>query len=413
MVSSSDLLSGQEAFTDGSLQFSLQEFPAPGRVGTMSIHLWTEELASGNLASWNLASWNLASWNLASWNLAVYLVGWTLGWLLLWRTRPLPSAGASTERRSPCAVIVPARNEAESLPHLLGPLVHQLRPGDELVVVDDHSDDDTAAVARGCGATVVTPPRLPEGWLGKPHACWSGALATSAPTLVFLDADVRPAPDLLDRIHTELTEHPDVVVSVQPWHATERFVEQASVLCNITALMGAGRFAAVPVATTVAFGPVLALRRSVYDRVGGHADPAVRTMHTEDIGLARAVGGSRLFTGAPDTTFRMYPHGLRQTIQGWTRSIATGARFTRWWLALATACWVWSLAGGWLASPVVYPLSAIQFWVLGRRAASVHPLSALVYPVAVLVFAVIFARSLVAVAVGRSVPWKGRHVSSR
>ena len=102
--------------------------------------------------------------------------------------------------------------------------------------------------------------------------------------------------------------------------ARERWYEQASLLFNVTALMGSGAFTVLGerVHPTVAFGPVLAMRRRRYDEVGGHA--AVRDRHTEDIGLARLAGGAVLFTGRPDTTFRMYPDGWRQLVDGWTRT---------------------------------------------------------------------------------------------
>jgi len=351
-------------------------------------------------------------------DLGIYLVGWVIGWLLLWRLRPLPEishTGSSSTDRPGVAVVIPARNEAASLPRLLTPLVAQIGPGDELLVVDDHSDDDTAGIAGRFGARTITPPALPEGWLGKPHACAHGAAATTAPVLLFLDADVQPATDLVERIAITVGAHPDAVVSVQPWHDTGSWVEQASVLCNVTALMGCGAFTPIGRRTTatVAFGPVLAVDRNTYDRSGGHASPAVHMMHTEDIGLARAIGRSELFSGRPDTRFRMYPEGLGQTIRGWTRSIATGARFTPWWLALATFAWVTSLAGGWIATPLVYPLSALQVWVLGRRAISIHPVTALLYPLAVLAFFAIFARSLVALVLRRDVEWKGRRIDAR
>ena len=311
------------------------------------------------------------------------------------------------------AVVIPARNEAMALPHLLPALSTQLRPGDELVVVDDHSTDSTADLAASLGARVVHPPDLPDGWLGKPHACWTGASSTTAPLLLFVDADVRPAPDLLDRVAQEWSHDPDAVISMQPWHQTGSWTEQASLLANVTALMGSGGFtvAGSRLTTTVAFGPVLAIGRGVYDDVGGHA--SVRTMHTEDIGLARVVGRSTLRSGRPDTSFRMYPNGLSELVQGWTRSIATGARFTPWWLSIAVVAWVWSLAGGWLAEPLVYPLSAVQFWILGRRAGSMHPLTAVLYPLAVAVFAVIFLRSLFAMVFRRDVTWKQRSVAAR
>lgn len=353
-------------------------------------------------------------------DLTLFAGGWIVGWLLLWRPRPLPR-GVSGARRDPIAVVIPARNEGGQIGDVVDLVIAQLAAGDELLVVDDHSDDDTANIARERGAEVVTT-SPPPGWLGKPHACWQGTLATTAPTLLFLDADVRPAPDLLDRIGAAVADHPDVVVSVQPWHRTERWYEQASMLFNVTALMGCGAFTALRSnSSTVAFGPVLAIRRDTYDRIGGHA--AVRTMHTEDIGVARHAGGALLHTGRPDTSFRMYPDGAGQLVNGWTRSIATGLRSTRWWWSLATVWWVAALAGGWLAAgwpsdaPVafasVYAACALQLWVLGRRAGSIRVATALLYPAAVVVFVAIVVRSVVVLAVGRPVTWKGRRVDSR
>ena len=58
-------------------------------------------------------------------------------------------------------------------------------------------------------------------------------------------------------------------------------------------------------------------------------------------------------------------------------------------------------------------LSALQFWVLGRRAGSLHPITALLFPLAVVVFAWIFLRSLVAIVLRREVTWKQRSVAAR
>ncbi|MEM8618167.1 MAG: glycosyltransferase family 2 protein [Actinomycetota bacterium] len=349
------------------------------------------------------------SWQL---DVIVFGCGWLLGWCLLWRLRPLPPPGAT--RREAVAVVVPARNEAEALPRLIVPLADQLRPNDELVVVDDHSDDDTAAIAANSGAVVVESPPLPPGWLGKPHACATGAAATTAPVLVFLDADVRPAADLLDRLVAALDVDRSRVVSVQPWHQTDGPGEQASILVNVAALMGCGGFTPLGpgAAANVAFGPVIAVDRERYASVGGHGAASIRTQHTEDIALARAVGASSLYTGRPDTRFHMYPGGFGDTVRGWSRSLATGAGSTRWWWLLATAAWVASLAGGWLALPLLYPLSAAQFWVLGRRAGSIHPLTAILFPIAVLAFVVIFVRSAWLRLRRRNVTWKGRGVEA-
>ena len=59
-----------------------------------------------------------------------------------------------------------------------------------------------------------------------------------------------------------------------------------------------------------------------------------------------------------------------------------------------------------------HPLSAVQFWVLGRRAGSIHPLTAIVFPVAVLAFVIIFLRSAWLRLRRRNVTWKGRRVEA-
>ena len=366
----------------------------------------------------SLVSVEIAGFEHGPVELAIYACGWLLGWLLLWRPRHLSTASNtdSDGDRAAVAVVIPARDEADSLPHLLRPLLAQRRPGDRILVVDDHSNDATARVARSFGADVTTPPVPADGWLGKPNACWHGASVTDQPVLVFLDADVRPGPTLLDDLAAAVADEPTIVVSMQPWHRMETVGEQPSILCNIVALMGCGAFTAAPSLTTanVAFGPVIAVERATYDRAGGHGAPTVRGMHTEDIGLARAVGGSRLTVGsASTTTFRMYPGGLSELVRGWTRSIATGARFTRWWVGLAVAFWMCSVAGGWLAAPLVYPLTAVQVWVLGRRAGTTRPIAAVLFPILVFAFVVIFVRSAFLVVFRRDVTWKGRQVGAQ
>ncbi|WP_420451635.1 glycosyltransferase [Ilumatobacter sp.] len=345
---------------------------------------------------------------------AVFAVGWALGWLLLWSPRQLPSSHVA--ERATVAVVIPARDEEASIAQLVRPLVDQRRPGDRIVVVDDHSTDATGRIARELGAEVLVPPELPAGWAGKSHACWHGASAVEADVLVFVDADVRPSPTLLDDLAAQVAAHPGAIVSVQPWHRMETASEQPSALVNVVALMGCAAFGpwGHRPSTSAAFGPVVALDRSAYLRSGGHAAAEVRAAHVEDVALARNVGRSMLHVGSPDsTTFRMYPRGVPQLVEGWTRSIAAGASSTPWWVALATVAWVASLAGGWIAAPLVYPVSAIQVWVLGRRAGSVRWWAAAAYPLLVAALVVVVASSAVALVLGRDVTWKGRRVGTR
>ncbi len=96
------------------------------------------------------------------------------------------------------SVVIPARNEAATVAGVVGALAPLRDAGlvDELVVIDSLSVDDTAAVARAAGATVVhvadvhpAVAALP----GKGEAMWRGLLATTGDLVAFCDADVLDA----------------------------------------------------------------------------------------------------------------------------------------------------------------------------------------------------------------------------
>jgi 4,4'-diaponeurosporenoate glycosyltransferase len=234
--------------------------------------------------------------------------------------------------------------------------------------------------------------------------------------LVFVDADVRlERPDVLERLAEAVRCAPDGLVSVQPWHRTERPVEQLSLFFNVTALMGSVAFTVLGtrIRPSLAFGPVLACCQAAYAAGGGHAHPSVRGAVAEDIALARRFPSVQLFTGRPDVAFRMYPAGLRSLVQGWTKNIASGAASVRWWFALLIVGWLWSLNGGWLTSVWFYAASAVQVLVLGRRAGRFGALSALAYPLLVVFFLVVFLRSAALTLLRRPMRWKGRLVATR
>ena len=130
-------------------------------------------------------------------DLVAFVGLWLLGWVLLWRV-PVPAGADPT--RPPVSVVVPARDEEANLVVLLGSLVPQVGPGDEVIVVDDQSSDATVEVAHAGGAVVVAAPSLPSGWAGKQWACHTGAERATNDILVFLDADTRIEPGGLDRI---------------------------------------------------------------------------------------------------------------------------------------------------------------------------------------------------------------------
>ena len=355
-----------------------------------------------------------------AWFLAVLVtVGWLAGWWLLWRVPGVDRAAGAVA----LAVVVPARDEAGVLPLLLADLANQSLPAAEILVVDDASSDGTAAVAAAAGATVVRTTGPPAGWAGKPWACWRGVQSTTAPMLVFLDADVRLAPDALARL---VATHDRVggLLSVQPRHLAGRAVEGLSMVPNVVVLAGTGAFTPRPSAPTVAFGPCLVCRRDDYLAVDGHR--AVRGAVAEDAELAqrfRAAGSPvTLRGGGSVVTFRMYPHGLRPLIDGWSKNLAIGAgsaprlaaALTTLWVAalLATPALVVRLAstGWWLAALVDVAVLGEVGWA-ARRAGRFGVWPVVLFPVAAAAFVVLFAWSVIRIHVLRSVSWRGRRLA--
>jgi 4,4'-diaponeurosporenoate glycosyltransferase len=363
------------------------------------------------------------------WGTALLALTWLAGWLLFLRLPRLPSAVAGV--RPAVSVVIPARDEADGLPSVLAGLDRQAAAADEVIVVDDHSSDATAAVAAAAGARVLPAPPLPAGWTGKAWACAHGATAARGDVLVFLDADTEPGPDLLARLTTAVQQRGGLVSAV-PYHRMQRAYERLSAFFSAIAVMGIGAASARPDApVTGAFGPCLACTRADYDTAGGHA--GVRAAVVDDVALARRFRAARLPVfvagGREAVRYRLYPNGLRELVEGWSKNFAAGAGSTpptrfllvmAWVIGCGTAAQVpfrslmaaladWSYPGvvGW----VVYAAFGVQLAVMLRPLGN-YSWAAPLFPVPLAAWFVIFFRSIWWMARGE-VRWKGRVVPVR
>lgn len=107
---------------------------------------------------------------------------------------PMSDASAPADRPS-LSVIIPCLNDAQLLERCLRSLSAQSITPAEVIVVDNGSTDDSAAVARRHGARVVDEPRRGITW-----ATLAGFDAADGDVLVRIDADVELAPDYLERV---------------------------------------------------------------------------------------------------------------------------------------------------------------------------------------------------------------------
>lgn len=339
--------------------------------------------------------------------LLVTLGLWATGFALAARLRPRPSNAASLSNFN-VSVIIPARNEEHNLPRLLRSLTSQSLAPREIIVVDDGSKDRTGQVARELGAKVLVSDPLPPGWRGKTWACHQGARAASGDWLLFVDADTWFEAAGLEKA---LSGYVGGAFSAGPYHAVERLYEHLSLFFNLNMVAGT-----VPDGL---FGQMLLVDRQSYWRVGGHE--AVRGRILENFSLAaqfRAAGiGVRSAAGRGILSFRMYPNGMEELIQGWTKGFASGAGKTPGATMLLMVGWMTGLmlaplggviSGDWPAWAVVYLLCAGQVGWFGRQIGSFRWYTAALYPVALMFFFILFAWS--ALRSGKKVHWKGREI---
>ena len=361
--------------------------------------------------------------------LLLLLAGWLAGWWLLARVPRLTRSTVDDAAvlAGGVSIVVPARNEAESLPHLLASLVGQTPAPDQVIVVDDGSTDGTAEVARRFGATVVESSPLPDGWTGKSWACMQGADVASGDTLVFLDADTRLLPGGLAAVVSEQRRRGGVL-SVQPYHRMERLYERLSAVFNVIAVMGVG--IASPGGSgraRGAFGPCIVCRSEDYARVGGHG--AVADEILEDLALGGVFAEAGLEVrgagGRGVIEFRMYPDGPAQLVEGWSKNMASGSATIGVARLVATVVWVCGAVGAsaelvqWLLGTgsattaevwVAWAAFALQLGVMLRQLGNFGLWPALAFPLPFVAFVVVFFDSLWLTVVRRRVRWRGRTV---
>ena len=355
---------------------------------------------------------------------------WLAPFLLLWKI-PYPSRESEPEGQDKTlsvSVIIPARNEELTLPALLESLERQDAEISEVIVVNDHSEDATAEIAAQHGAKVIQAAPLPQGWLGKPWACWQGAGQAGGEIFVFLDADTSIEAGGLQKILYSYRRQGGLL-SIWPYHRMKRLYERLSALFNIIIMASMGSFTIRGGRTPNlgAFGPCVVCSRNDYFKVGGHQ--AVKGAILEDVALGQLFDSAGLelhnYGGKGAISFRMYPAGIGSLITGFTKGMASGAQLAAAKILIPIICWIaggfvvsfWLLillitgnlqaAAPWIVLHVLYILQI--YWILSRMG-NYGLYTALFYPLPFVFFAVVFVISLLRTFFLREVSWKGRKI---
>jgi hypothetical protein len=348
--------------------------------------------------------------------------------LRAYRPPPRPDPATPPPRIS---LLIPARNEAASI----GPAVEAAlasRGVDlEVLVLDDGSEDATAAVVTALAAgdarvRLLAGAPLPPGWCGKQHACAALAAASRYPLLAFVDADVRLAPDGLARLAAFLDASGADLVSGFPRQETGTLLEKLVLPLMNFLLLGflpLGRMRRSPhPAYGAGCGQLFLTRRVAYERAGGHA--AIRASLHDGLTLPRAFRAAGCRTDLCDATHLAVCRMYRTAGELWC-GLAKNAReglAAPGTLLPATAL----LLGGQvlpvvlLACGALLPPAALGLAVLGTAAAYYPRLAAAwrfrqsyvgawLHPLGVLVLLAIQWYAAARAVLRRPSAWKGRH----
>lgn len=229
------------------------------------------------------------------------------------------------------SVLIPARNEAATIASCLHSLLAQDYPNAEFLVLDDASDDATAAIVTQIATLddrvrLLQGAPLPPGWLGKCHACAQLAAAAHGDYLLFTDADTAHGPASLAQALAAAEQLHVGLIAALPRQCAQTCSERLIMPLlpfNILALLPVGLVRRRPEPSLSAgIGQFLFFHRSAYLATGGHA--AIRDQVLDDVALARRVkaAGWRmdLLDGGRGVRCRMYT-GLGPIWRGFSKNL--------------------------------------------------------------------------------------------
>lgn len=336
------------------------------------------------------------------------------------------------------SIIIPARNESGTIATLLGSILATSYHPLEIIVVDDRSTDDTAAIVTGLAGKdqrirLVSGRELPEGWYGKPWACYQGYREARGEILVFTDADTRHQPDLLSHAIGALVEGGVDLVSAITRQRCVTFWERV-VMPQIWILIALRYYPrrvnrATRPRDVIANGQFILTSRTAYEKAGTHE--AVRGEVAEDLALAQTYlrRGLRLHLAFAEELIetRMYT-GWRTLAEGWSKNLYLGGRtsfpdepllraLAPLALVLVMLFWIWpvvwlgfALAGFSAIVPAAAAAAlAALFWSSMCRAMRIPSLYGLTFPLGAAAALFIIMKS--AWRGARGVEWKGRTYS--
>lgn len=217
---------------------------------------------------------------------------------------PILKLSAENTRNGKVTVLIPAKNEEKNIENCVRPFLEQLREGDEIIVVNNCSEDKTEQILKELGASEIpfggTPkdpaaslkylntPKTPDGWTGKNFALHLGIFYASGDWLLFTDADTRHQIGSLNAAISFAEKNRLDFLTLFPRCLAHGFWENLIQPCAM-GYMGLWfpiRKVNDP-ASNVYFGngQYLLIKHEHYQRIGGHAE--VKEAFLEDFAMMK------------------------------------------------------------------------------------------------------------------------------
>jgi glycosyltransferase involved in cell wall biosynthesis len=324
------------------------------------------------------------------------------------------------------SILFAARDEAEKLPDALKTFLMLDYPRYEVVAVDDRSEDTTPriledAARKNPALKFLRVNSLPAGWLGKPHALQQGYERSSGEWLVFTDADVHFAPDLLRRsialAQREGWEHLTLLGHAKMFSFGEKIV---MTFFGLAFLMAARPWKVSKADSRfyAGIGSFQLIRRSAYETMGTHRRLAMEVVDDMKLGKLVKDAGLRSGVGKAGKDVSVYWHsGVGNIVRGTTKNFFAASGFN-----LGSTCilifgmlymFVFPFAvlpfvRGWA---LVLDLVAVAIPLMAEAGAAlefeVSPLYALTFPIGALVFCWMLVRSTIVTLRQGGITWRG------
>lgn len=345
---------------------------------------------------------------------------------LFYNTKPLKLHTIKTNRK--ISVIIPARNEEINLPKLLYALKNEAHLIHEIIIVNDDSNDNTENIARSFNVKLINISQHPHGWTGKNYCCFKGAQEANGEILLFLDADLIPQNDMIKKLQSNYKAN--TVLSIPPYHYTEKFYEQFSLFFNTISIAAVGVCLPCKDKSIGLFGPLIMLDKKLYFNFGGHSIVKDKVLEDYHLGFLLNKMGikTELFLGYESVSYQMYKSGILSLIWGWSKNFASGAIKTPLVHLVPVVLWIMSyytiaiefiknivlyfIGSGniqiTIFHSVLYVFAGVLLFLKVRKFGNFSFITCVFYIIPLTAFTLIFMLSLILKFIVKKVYWKGR-----